>query len=293
MNAQPHVETPVAAPLETVSHGSRKVVLFILVLIALIGGALFYGLRYHKASSGVSSSVRSYPVGVPNTAEPSGEGPPTATALQGYRLVYENDFPGDSVPSGWYVFNGVPGGEPGGRFATNHVVVRNGLLSLDTFKDPAYGNTWVTGGLCQCGVPRTYGAYFVRSRVTGPGPNEVELLWPFNNKWPPEIDFNESGGSMDSTSSTIHFEIANYIDQRSVSVGLGQWHTWGVVWSPSSITYVLDGKVWGSVTARDEIPTTKMTLDFEQRTLCNLGRECPAHPVALQVDWVAEYVKKR
>jgi beta-glucanase (GH16 family) len=177
-------------------------------------------------------------------------------------------------------------------FALSHVVVSNGVLSLNTFKDPLFKNIWVTGGLCQCGLARTYGAYFVRSRVTGTGPNEVELLWPANNVWPPEIDFNESGGSMNSTSSTVHYSSFNYIDQRTVAAEMNQWHTWGVVWTPTSISYVVDGRVWGKISSLGEIPNKTLTLDLEQRTLCNLGRQCPSQPVSMQIDWVAEYVSK-
>jgi|GEM_PF-4689823 len=35
-----------------------------------------------------------------------------------------------------------------------------------------------------------------------------------------------------------------------------------------------------------------MTLDFEQRILCAFGKECPTVPIAMQVDWVAEYTAK-
>ena len=101
-----------------------------------------------------------------------------------------------------------------------------GLLQLNAWKDPQYQDKWVTGGLCQCKLAKTYGAYFVRSRVTGPGPNEVELLWPASNAWPPEIDFNETG-ELASTSSTVHFSTINLFDQRNIYIDMSQWHTWG------------------------------------------------------------------
>jgi len=105
-------------------------------------------------------------------------------------------------------------------------------------------------------------AYFVRSRVTGAGPNEVELLWPADNQWPPEIDFNESGGSLNSSSSTIHFSAVNEIDQRSILISMSQWHTWGVIWTPKSVSYVVDGQVWGTITTPSEISRIPMTLTW-------------------------------
>jgi beta-glucanase (GH16 family) len=132
----------------------------------------------------------------------------------------------------------------------------------------------------------------VRSRVTGAGPTQVELLWPVANVWPPEIDFNETGGTTSSTSATVHFTNATDQDQRSQNIDLTQWHTWGVIWTPTSITYTVDGSVWGSVTTASEIPNQAMTLDLSQQTWCGSGWACPTVPQSMQIDWVAEYTSK-
>jgi len=266
-----------------------------LTVVAAIGASLWFGLRNadNPSRGTVPPGEQSqYPVGTADGAEPSGEAPPGADALAGYKLTYVNDFLGTSLPAGWYVFTGVPGGDPNGQFAASHVVVSDGLLNLNTWKDPEYQDRWVTGGLCQCGVSRTYGAYFVRSRVTGAGPNVVQLLWPTSNVWPPEIDFSETGGSIASAFSTVHYGLVNNIEQRSVSIDMGEWHTWGVVWTSSSISYVVDGQVWGTIPTTWEIPNIPMTLDFEQRTMCSMSRQCPTQPVSMQIDWVAEYADK-
>ncbi|MHB1905295.1 MAG: glycoside hydrolase family 16 protein [Acidimicrobiales bacterium] len=203
------------------------------------------------------------------------------------------DFNGSSLPGGWYTYSGQPGGDPGSQWADSHVSVSGGLLTLNTFQDPAYGGEWVTGGLCQCGVARTYGAYFVRSRVTGAGPTQVELLWPANNTWPPEIDFSETSGAIDgSTASDIWAASGSGRSQvqSHVAVDMTQWHTWGVIWTPSTITYTVDGRVWGEVTNTGSIPSIPMTLDIQQQTWCSAGYACPSAPQSMQVDWVAEYV---
>jgi Glycosyl hydrolases family 16 len=233
-----------------------------------------------------------YPSGTVDLTDPSGVAPPGANALPGYRLTYVTDFEGTTLPSGWNVFTGIPAGDPGGQFASTHVVVHDGTLALNTWKDPKYSNRWITGGLCQCGVAKTYGAYFVRSRITGSGPNEAELLWPANNVWPPEIDFNETGGVVYATSSTIHWGPINQIEQRHLNINMEQWHTWGVIWTPALVTYVVDGQVWGTITNASEIAKVPMTLDFEQRQLCAIGRQCPTRPVSMLIDWVAEYTAK-
>jgi len=236
------------------------------------------------------ATTATYAVGIYSSLEPSGEAPPITSSLPGYNLSYINDFIGTSLPAGWNTFTGIPGGDPGGQFASSHVTVSGGLLRLNTWKDRQYRGHWVTGGLCQCGLARTYGAYFVRSRVTGAGPNEVELLWPVTNLWPPEIDFSETGGSLSFTTATVHFGSANVMDHSTLNVDMTQWHTFGVLWTPNAVTYLVDGRVWGLIAQSSHIPRVPMTLDMEQRTRCTVGRQCPVSPVTMQVDWVAEYV---
>ncbi len=228
-------------------------------------------------------------VGITDPNEPSGVAPPLANALNGYQQSYVTDFGGESLPSGWNVFTGRPGGDSGAQWGAAHVSVANGVLSLNTYQDPHYNNEWVSGGLCQCGRSQTYGAYFVRSRVTGAGPTSVELLWPLANTWPPEIDFNETTGGNGLTTATVHFTSNNQYDYRQLSINMTQWHTWGVIWSPTKLTYVVDGKVWASVNVPSEIPDIPMTLDLQQQTWCPKKSNCPLSPQSTLVDWAAEY----
>lgn len=242
-----------------------------------------------KANASSISTV-TYPTGTTNAHEPSGLGPPVANALPGFTQNYVNDFTVNTFPAGWSVFTGVPGGDPGAHFDARHVKVSGGLLRLNTWRDPTYKNGWVTGGLCQCRLSSIYGAYFVRSRITGPGANEVQLLWPITEKWPPEIDFNESGSGVGGTSSTVHFGASNLMEHRRVRINMMQWHTFGVVWTSTSIVYVVDGSAWASILIPSHIPRVRMRLDLEQRTMCALGRDCPTRPASMLVDWIAEYV---
>jgi hypothetical protein len=246
--------------------------------------------EYHPAQ--VVLPTTKYPVGIRLASEPSGLAPPSATAVDGYRLTYINDFRSKKLPKGWLTFHGVPGGAPGAQFGPKHVTLKNGELLLSTYRDKQYQNRWVTGGLCQCGLPGVYGAFFVRSRATGVGPNEVELLWPANDQWPPEIDFNETPSAHQS-SATVHWGRANNTQQWLVhGVNMFAWHTWGVVWAPHEISYVLDGRVWGVITNPDAIPRTPMVLDLEHRTECAIHAQCPTAPVQMQVDWIVEYHAK-
>jgi beta-glucanase (GH16 family) len=211
--------------------------------------------------------------------------------MSGYSETYVNDFNGSALPAGMYAFIGTPGGDPGSVWATSHVTVSGGLLQLNTYQDSNYGNSWVSGGIGQLGS-QTYGAYFVRSRITGPGPTVVQLLWPANNSWPPEIDFNESYGRTTDTSANVHYTSANLAVQRTLTIDMTQWHTFGVIWTPTSITYTVDGQVWATDTVAASIPNVPMVLSIDSQTWCTPGlviSTCPTAPVSQLVDWVAEY----
>jgi beta-glucanase (GH16 family) len=174
-------------------------------------------------------------------------------------------------------------------FDPSHVVVAGGMLSLLTMRDAANGGGWATGGVCQCGIGRTYGAYFVRSRLTGAGVDEVQMLWPVAHVWPPEIDFNETGNRVTTTAWYVHFRSSGHQIARTLRINLTRWHTWGVRWTPRLITFTVDGDVWGVVRSPSVIPHERMTLDLSQQTWCGIAPECPQRPLAMQVDWVAEY----
>ena len=290
IRTSPASQTPLASTGPTKSHRCTAAIAVFVALCSLIGSPSPASAHQAVHVNLSAQQSRLYPLGTPDNTEPSGEAMPGPDAMPGYRLGYENDFTGTTLPPGWDVFTGVPGGDPGGHFGSAHVVVSGGLLQLNAWEDPKYQDRWVTGGLCQCSVARTYGAYFVRSRVTGPGPNEVALLWPVTNVWPPEIDFNETGGLLSSTTSSVHFGATNTIIQRNVTIDMTQWHTWGVIWTPNSIVYTVDGRYWGAVTVPSYIPRIRMTLDLEQRAMCSEARQCPIVPVSMLVDWVAEYV---
>jgi hypothetical protein len=183
-------------------------------------------------------------------------------------------------------FSGVPKGDPSGLFARSHVVVGTGHLAIKVAR--RRGRAWATGGICHCGTPRLYGAFFVRSRVTGGGPDEIDLLWPVARVWPPEIDFNESGAQTQSSTWSVHYG-DNTVVHGSTLVDLLAWHTWGVIWTAHSLRFVLDGRLWGAVLRGSAIPHQPMTLDIQNQTFCGRGTECPARPVTMQVRWVAEY----
>ena len=247
----------------------------------------------HRIQQAIKKSTStSYPVGIPDPSEPSGFAPPPSNAVPGYSEIYSTDFPGNTMPSYWPLYSGQPGGDPGALFAQSQVGVTSGVLTINTSLQPGAPAQWLTGGTCLCGIPgQTYAAYFVRSRLTGPGPTGVELLWPDANVWPPEIDFNETYGGTTSSTATIHWAANNSQQQIMVHTTMTAWHTWGVIWTPTKVIYTLDGRIWGTITNQGEIPTIPMHLSLQSQTWCGASSPwaCPTQPESMLVDWVAIY----
>ena len=230
---------------------------------------------------------------------PSGQLMPSR-APRGYHAVVAQDFLGTTVPAGWHPYQGQAGSDTAGWWDPSHITVGNGMLTLHAYEDPAHGgpnSPWVEGGIDQwpAGV-LVNGEYLVRSRVSSAtGVTEVALLWPDDDNWPPEIDFNESNGTNESTATLIWGTGArqHQLQARVPRVDLTQWHTWGVIVTPKTITYTLDGKRWAKMANHEQVA---MHLALQQQVwACDnqSDRVCPsaATPTAvnLQVDWVVVY----
>ncbi len=245
----------------------------------------------HQPNGQASSSAKvpPYPRGVFDPKEPSRFAPPPSTAMRGYKLVYVDNFKTWLSPKAWFLFKGVPGGDPVGLFEPSHVTLGRDLLRIITYKDPAYGDAWVSGGVGLWAIHPTYGAFFVRSRETGTGPDDVQLLWPKDNQWPPEIDFDEMGGNAHLTNWFIHYDTPSDQVQGHKKINILKWHTWGVIWTPKKITFTVDGFAYAVVTARNEIPHIPMMLDMQQQSFCGIGPDCPTKSTAMLINWVAVY----
>lgn len=229
-----------------------------------------------------------YPLGTPDSSEPSGYAPSSASAMSGYTQTYSNDFTGTTLPSGWTAYSGSAAGDPGSLWAPSQVTVSGGMVQLLTSQDPASSSGWVSGGVGQSGEALTYGAFFVRSRMTGAGPTQVELLWPTAG-WPPEVDFDETYGGVILTQATLHYTSANLTIHNNLNIDMTQWHTFGIVWTPASMIFTVDGNEWASITTPSVIPDLPMGLDIQQQTWCSSGFACPTSSASTDVDWVTEY----
>jgi len=250
--------------------------------------------RTHAAPSSAPRQVKSHP-------DPSGV-PVPAGNLPGWRLTYSQDFGGSTMPTGWGAYTGEPGGDPYGYWDPANVSVSNGELHLRTTAndDPQMANASSTGGVGFYGNPQVYGMYLVRMKgdyEPGLQISNILLLWPTdNNVWPPEIDFYEDeGGSRNGFAAALHPGPDGddcCVINNSFAVSATQWHTYGIMWTPTSITYTIDGRPAGVVQESQlsppaQWPNIPMNLDLQSQ---NLGSAQPNGSVeTMTVAWIAEY----
>jgi beta-glucanase (GH16 family) len=285
-------ENPFQPRAIKVLSGFGLIVALIAPLALTTSASALVGARGARGATSSSTLVAHtstvFAVGVPDSSEPSGEAPPTTSDLPGYQLGDVTNFDTGTLPANWFAFSGEAAGDSGSQWATNHVTVSDGMLQLNTYQDPNFNNDWVSGGICDCNKSYTYGAFFVRSRMTGPGPTQVEMLWPISG-WPPEIDFNETYGGSSASQATLHYSSANIALHRNIDIDMTKWHTWGIIWTPLSIQYTVDGRVWGSIDDPAIIPHQPMSLHFQQQTWCTSNYACPTSPQSTEINWVAAY----
>jgi beta-glucanase (GH16 family) len=237
-----------------------------------------------------------------NTAEdngPSGVPMPTGD-IPGWKQTFADDFDGEDLTDRWHVYDGQPGGDPGGWFLSSHVHQRDGVLTITGSRaDTPNGNIYATGGISNSKTLRqTYGRFEYRFRMDeGYGINFILLLWPSDDVWPPEIDVAEDNGlSRDTIFATLHYGPDNSKISRA-NKGIAdftQWHTAGVEWQTSKLSFELDGKQWATIDSAD-VPAKPMSMTVQSQAWpCGHSfSDCPnatSPPrVNLQVDWVVAY----
>jgi Glycosyl hydrolases family 16 len=283
----------------------------VLVLVAVV-------FVVFRPGSGGSSDTTGAPVGsaLPSASglqapdvgssagasQPSGPASGPATSIKmpvgnlpGWRQTFHEDFTG-KFDKNWYVYDGQPGGDPGGWFSQDHVSQTDGMLVISGSKENTpNGRLYATGGVGST-FSQTYGRFMVRFRAdAGFGVAYTLQLWPNDDSWPPEVDFAEDNGrGRTMTSATQHYGSADTHVHAETHGDFSQWHVAEVVWQPGKLTYLIDGKKWATM-ANSHVPTVPMRLALQtQAWPCGRSWEsCPnsttPETVKFYVDWVVAY----
>lgn len=218
---------------------------------------------------------------------PSGASIPPAAP--GYQLVGADDFDGTTIDSNkWSVYNG-SGNQHGPRCRQN-TTVSGGMLIL---RETKVNGVWCGAGVSGARLSvQKYGTYLVRSRLDkGYGVRAVALLWPTTG-WPPEVDFFETAATDANRTSTMltnHYSPSNLMQHAKVTADFTQWHTIGVTWTPSTLTFTLDGLPTAVMTRN--VPATTMWPGLQTGigNATHAPNETTPPAVDYDIDWVAVY----
>jgi hypothetical protein len=278
----------------------------------------FYGLPQLGGSGyGDISSLLEYTGG--GTTYPSGIAPPPIPS--GWELAFFDDFLGTTLDlANWSVWDGPPGGTDGWWLPSHVKVLNDSILHLQAYQDAAglaadsnytgAGSPTVTGGTkwVSGGVGWASGNEFPPNLIINvamkqspyAGLAAIAILIGANN-WPPEIDFVECSSdttTLNGFSATAHWGSGNsQVQYGSPSHDMTQWQMWGVIWTPTTISYTYNNVVWKSFANPDSnyadinSLVQNMTMGLQYQTgdggsVSNDPSVTAAAPMEMQVDWI-------
>ena len=266
--------------------------------------SLFVSILLGSCSSVTDSTTRPIPTAISGTSTDSTSGSGSA-----WVLTWEDNFKGTGPPPGWTFDTGGYGfGDKQLEWNSddNAQMSQQGGLTITATKgggghDCWYGLCEYEGAKIQTSFSQTYGKFEARIKVpAGKG------LWPAfwmipaadatAPEVPGEIDVMETpnlspylvkGYAHDS-------DVFNYGAENVLNFPISiQFHTYGIDWTPSGITWTLDGKPYGHIKSYPNWPFGQpfiMLLDLE------VGGSWPGPPNAstvfparMQVSWVRVY----
>lgn len=222
------------------------------------------------------------------------------TTAPTWKSVFSDEFTSGYSTATWTRYNGVPRCCAATRWDPSHLVVSQGIMNLQNYRDSALGGKWVSAGLSMGkSLDQTYGKWSVRFRMDrAMGVGMCFALWP-KTGWPPEIDFAEESakyGDRTVETGTLHYGSANSQIHSKVTGDFSQWHTASVEWTPGKIVYLMDDKPWATITSH--VPAQPMHLIMQTHVGSNgSSGDMPAASITghvdLQIDWVHVYSLNR
>lgn len=256
---------------------------------------------------GTDSTGSGGQTGSSTSLDPSGENP--TSALSGFTLKYLQEFDGNSLPANWDAYSG---GDSGPQADDNEAHFDPSLCTFSGGEAHFIASGVDSCGMHYAGGPQEYGAWFARLKGGSLPSNvvfsDIFLLWPDNNQWPPEIDIYEDNGDRSKTTASMYNTVSStcgssptpqclapYEQSNGSSGGVAnddtQWHTYGVEWTPSGVTWFIDGNVVFSAPANQvkspaAQPAEPMDMDLQVQ---NQGGGTSTQVETMTVDWVEEY----
>ena len=217
-----------------------------------------------SASASTSDGNRPVPpTARPTATRPGGSGHPTGAPRR--RVLFDDEFNGASVNgTKWTVRNNSYLGYDHGYITSRpqNVNVANGALTITAQPETrtAYGHTfpYTTGYLDTINrFSAQYGRWEMRAQLP-----QLEGMWPAfwlrSNSGGGEIDIMEAIGGMPRMAQQTLIQDTNSGKVKTVTVSnlaatttTAAWHTYGFTWSPSQMTWDIDGKIVKTVRSTD------------------------------------------
>jgi hypothetical protein len=210
------------------------------------------------------------------------------------KMIFYRQFKLPLKPHTWTLYQGTPACCKDSLWAKSHVVSKAGALRIQTYRDPRFGNAWVSGGVSMARlVNQTYGRWVVRFRMPrGTGVGMDVALRPSGGgtvvDWIEES--SDHGALRNIETATLHYGSTRV--HANVRANFTKWHTMTLAWVPGQITVRLDGHLWANYTSH--IPSSPMHLTMQTNTGTNgfsgtLPNSTTPRKLALQIDYVAVY----
>ena len=274
------------------------------------------------APSGESSALPSETAASPSDAataspsqpsEGSGRGR-SEVEIDGWNVDFFEGFDASIEETGWEQYGDSPLTDPGamGMRLRRDSFTQNGELIIRTqYQD----GQWSAGGASTNKVfAASRGRWEVRAKFPrAKGIGYAILLWPEDQKAPPEIDFVEGRFHGPPVVGTYHWGDATPEGHMRKQVSLdnpdmGGWHTYGVIVEDEYIAFTFDGQEWGRITRDDvgeDISSKQMFLGVQSGAMnpnhayakwyetVDGGVPGPLTPAVsdIQIDYVAHYTR--
>jgi hypothetical protein len=222
--------------------------------------------------------------------------------VPGWSLVLAEDFTTDAplgsfaaTYPGWSGYDGARDTSRNGTYnSATTVSVRDGVLDkyLHT-RDGAAQVAALTPAIDgRAWQGQLHGRYSVRFRSDAvPGFKMAWLLWPSSDDWNEgEIDFPEAdlGEEIGGFSHDVNGNPSRNAWAMDTGVGMDDWHTATIEWTPDGVTFVLDDQTW-TTNDRSAIPTDPMRWVLQTETALGGGAPSAGSAGHVQIDWVVAW----
>ncbi len=229
---------------------------------------------------------------------------------KGYVMVFDDEFNGNSLNTSKWNYNYPWGTYHNGEANMNssEVTVANGVLNLQAENKRTIWNPWgfwsndfneyipldYTSGTINTDGKESWHYGYFEGRFKMPSAQSTwPAFWMLQNGWPPELDIFEVQHSRYNDYYTYHYSGSSapasfggvFNNGTDLSAG---WHTYGVEWTPSHLSYYVDNQLVHSFydpSAISQMQNMYLLIDLQVGGWAGTPNAAD-YPQKLQCDWV-------